>query len=141
MILLLLAQPTLPPPPEAIVYAAPVTMPVTLVWSNSTAAGCSNRLYSWTETGTTNIADVGTTNRCTVWQTVNPRTYHYVKAVQNGRESQPSNAVGVPPKKLTTFKTTDFDGKEFWSQTFTNTPPGSMGKAKLGYVEALDYAP
>lgn len=133
---LMLAQPMLPPQPAAVVITPP-SMMVTLTWSNSPTAGCSNRLYSWTDSAT-NVSDVGSTNVVRVTQRADLRTYHAVKAVRDEVESAPSNVIGVPPKPVLDF-CFNLDGTETVLLSYTNQPPGRFGQ--LYTKQREDYSP
>ena len=128
------------PPPRALVLVGPAQH-IMLTWTN-TPAGVSNVIvYGPTLRDMTNSFYCGVTNAWPVFAPLLVTNYFRITPLFGGQPGQPSNAVRFPGTDLLQYFARDFDGKEFWSTTFTNLPPGENGQAMLGWKQWKDYTP
>lgn len=124
------------PKPSAPVFAiVPPSRTISLAWDNSVTPGCSNVLcYGASPQSMTNRLEVGTTNLCFV-NVDDQRRFYTVRAVLDGRESEPSNVVKYPGDVIRELYVVKPDGTRLTLDTFTNTPPDNLAFWKLNVLQ------
>lgn len=131
-----------PPPPNAVIMAAPVTREILLVWDASPSVGCSNVVYWGYALNTmTNRMDAGTNTTKKAWVFVETAQYFKVRAVLNGLESVDSNIIVYPPKQVDVVYA-QRDGKDIGIvDSWTNPPARPAAQYRLRIQRTEDYRP